>query len=197
MPDGLVFVSSASTPNVELYDPIANTFQTIPHTPSHLYGFIVRLRDGRVMTGGGDGGNRVVDLFDPATGKLSTTGQLNTGRAMLTAHTLPDGRAIVIGGTNVSAGGVNAPQKTMESWSPTTGVWTMSPVQLTTPRSWHASALVRDGTILVMGGYSVTGSCTPTASVEEVDPVAGMVAPFPALLNPNTEWGPQPCSTAP
>jgi hypothetical protein len=107
---------------------------------------------------------------------------------MLTAHTLPDSRVVVIGGANISAGAVNAPQKTMEFWSPTTGTWTTATAQLTQGRCWHASALVRDGTILIMGGYAITGSCTPTATVEQFDPVAGTVTTFPTLLGANTEW---------
>ena len=187
MPDGRVFVAS-DTSSVELYDPVKNTWKLIAHAQAHLYGFAVRLRDGRVMLGGGDGGNKVVELFDPVTETFTLTGSLNTGRSMLTAHTLPDGRVIVIGGTNVSAGGVNAPQATMETWSPATGLWTYFPVSLVTPRCWHASALIRDGSILVMGGYPTNGSCTPTAAVEQVDPLAGTVSPFASLGHANTEW---------
>ncbi len=58
----------------------------------HTWGFIVRLRDGRVMVGGGDGGvHRTCELFDATTNKFTTAGALNQGRSMLTAHTLPDG----------------------------------------------------------------------------------------------------------
>jgi hypothetical protein len=65
----------------------------------------------------------------------------------------------------------------------------MAPYQLMTPRTWHASALVRDGTILVMGGYTVHGQCNSSvASVEIIDPVAGSVLPFSSLPNTNTEW---------
>jgi hypothetical protein len=188
MPDGRVFVSSADSATVELYDPIANTWKQIAHAQLHPRGFVVRLRDGRVMIGSGDGGITVVELFDPATETFTTTGPVATARSMLTAHTLPDGRVIVIGGANVSAGAVNAPQATMETWSPATGKWTYLPVSLKTPRCWHASALIRDGTILVMGGYPITGSCQPTDVVEQVDPVANTVVPFGNLLHANTEW---------
>lgn len=188
MPDGRVFLSSASTSIIELYDPIANTWTAIPHTTAHIFGFAVRLRDGRIMFGAGDSGNKVVEIFDPTTQTFTTTGSLATGRSMLTAHTLPDSRVVVIGGASSSAGGVTVPQKTMEFWSPSTGVWTTATAQLTNARCWHASALVRDGTILVMGGYPINGSCSPTAAVERFDPVAGTVTAFPALLNANTEW---------
>ena len=61
-------------------------------------------------------------------------------------------------------------------------------MKLAVPRTWHASALLRDGRILVMGGYSKAGSCAPTASVEQLDPVADKVSLFGPLPNPNTEW---------
>jgi hypothetical protein len=188
MIDGRVLVTSNGLATAEIYDPVADTFTLLNMTSAHTLGFIARARDGRILVGGGDGGNKTVDLYDPATGTFTATGSMATARAMLTAHTLPDGRIIVIGGTNVSAGGVNAPQKTMEVWSPVTGQWTTLPVQLTQPRCWHASALIRDGSILVMGGYPTTGSCTSTNTVEQVDPVANTVTPFGNLLHANAEW---------
>jgi hypothetical protein len=188
MVDGRVLITSDGQATAEIYDPIADTFTQISMAAAHSLGFIARARDGRVLVGGGDGGQAKVEAFDPTTGAVSATGTLNTARAMLSVHTLPDSRIVVIGGTNASAGGVNAPQKTMEFWSPTTGAWTFASVQLVQGRSWHASALVRDGTILVMGGYPTAGSCTPTNTVEQFDPVAGTVVPFPTLPSANAEW---------
>jgi hypothetical protein len=187
MPDGRVFLASTAT-SVELYDPIKNTWKLVAHATSHVYGFVVRLRDGRIMWGGGDSGNKTVEIFDPVTETFTATGSMSTGRSMLSAHTLPDGRVIVIGGASSSAGGVTVPQATMETWSPATGQWTLFPVNLTYARCWHASALIRDGSILVMGGYPTNGSCTPTAAVEQVDPIGGTVKPFASLGHANTEW---------
>ena len=189
MPDGRVFITSSGVGTVEIYDPIANTFSTIAHATVHTYGFTVRLRDGRIMFGGGNGGVTSVEIYDPVANTFSNTGSLNTGRSMVTAHTLPDGRVIVVGGCNVSAGAVNAPQTTMETWNPATGLWSYTPQNLVSGRCWHASALLRDGTVLVMGGYPTNGSCTPTKTVEQYDPLAGALIPnFPSLINPNTEW---------
>ena len=68
-------------------------------------------------------------------------------------------------------------------------MFTAAPYTLKTPRCWHASALVRDGTILVMGGYTVHKQCgSSVAGVESIDPVAGTVTAFPMLPNTNTEW---------
>jgi hypothetical protein len=65
-----------------------------------------------------------------------------------------------------------------------------TPLSAGTPvgRTWHASALVRDGTVIVMGGYPVDGSCAPTDTVDQIDPVKGTVVSFGKLPRPNTEW---------
>jgi hypothetical protein len=108
---------------------------------------------------------------------------------MLTAHTLPDGRAAVIGGASVSAGAINDPLDSIEMYDPQAGTFTTQPYKLTIGRCWHASALVRDGSILVAGGYTVHGDCNSLiATVDQLDPVAGTVTAFAMLPNKNTEW---------
>jgi hypothetical protein len=188
LPDGHVLVSSASEATAELYDPTAGTFTQIPQLATHTFGFIVRLRDGRALLGAGDGGIATCEIYDPAQGKFIPAGTLNQGRSMLTAHTLPDGRVIVMGGASISAGSVHVPLDSMELYDPATDKWTVAPFKLSTGRTWHASALVRDGTVLVMGGYNVDGTCTPTNTVDQVDAVKGTVQPFGTLPHPNTEW---------
>lgn len=189
LPDGRVFIASANDPSVEIYDPKTDSFTKIDHTQVHVFGFLVRLKDGRVLIGGGNGSETHAELFDPDTDTFSDTGSLQQGRAMLTAHTLPDGRVIVIGGSSVSAGAIDTPLASMEAYDPKTGTFSTLSYALGTPRTWHASALVRDGTIIVAGGYTVKGQCDSLSdTVDQVDPVAGTVTPFATLPNKNTEW---------
>ncbi len=188
LPDGRVFVASSNDGSVELFDPASGKFTQLAHGPAHVFGFAVRLRDGRVLLGGGDGGMTACELFDPDTDSFAPAAALQHARSKLTAHTLPDGRVIAIGGTDMSAGGVHAPQATMELYDPKANAWTVAPYALSKPRAWHASALVRDGTILVMGGYAIDQSCDPDDTVDQVDPTMAVVSPFAKLLNPNTEW---------
>jgi hypothetical protein len=60
------------------------------------------LADGRVLVAGGDvgTGNRIVsaELYDPATGQFSPTGNMTTARVNPTATTLLDGRVLIVGG---------------------------------------------------------------------------------------------------
>jgi hypothetical protein len=189
--DGRVLVSSANSMTADVYDPVADSFTQVPTLAIHTFGFMVRLRDGRALLGAGDGTQLVAELFDPTTDTFTMAAPLHDGRSMLTAHTLPDGRVMAIGGASVSAGGVNAPQDSVELYDPVANTWTVATYKLSTPRCWHASALVRDGTVVVMGGYNVDLSCTLTVAsqnVDQIDPSANTVGMFGTLPNPNTEW---------
>ncbi|HEY1956582.1 MAG TPA: kelch repeat-containing protein [Polyangiaceae bacterium] len=197
MVDGRVMITSDASSTVEVYDPKTDSFSTIALPGVHYFGQrIVRLRDGRVMVMGGDGcgtgtctvAQNTVDIYDPKTNAFTAAKPMNVGRTQFTAHVLPDGRVMVFGGASISAGGVNAPLDSIEAYDPTNDTWTVEPYKLSIGRTWHASALVRDGTILVMGGYTQAGSCAPSDTVDQVDPVAGTVMSFGTLPDPNTEW---------
>lgn len=190
LPDGRVLISSANTSNLEIFDPETGSFTLLPHSIGHVFGVMLRLRDGRVLLAAGDGGNTAAELFDPDTNTLSSTGALVQGRSKLTAHTLPDGRVILLGGASVSAGGISNPMTSIELYDPAVGTFTTAPYQMGTPRTWHASALLRDGKVLAMGGYTLPGQCgSLTDSVDQIDPVLGQATVFPKTLNKNTEWG--------
>ena len=191
LPDGRVLVASANDPSLEVFDPATGKFTLVPSTQPHPLGFVVRMRDGRVLLGAGgawDDPNTpytgTVEVFDPDAMTFSPVGTLSTPRAWTTAHVLPDGRAIVIAG----AGGYwcNPALASVEVVDAKATSVTASPIKLATPRCWHASALVRDGTILVLGGY-VDNNCTSVSSVERIDPVAGTVMPFASLPDVNVE----------
>ncbi len=186
--DGRVLIASANDPSLEIYDPASDSFTLVAHTQLHQFGQLVRLRDGRALLMGGDGGVQAADLFDSDANSFATTGMMVQGRSMFTAHTLPDGRVLAIGGASMSAGSITNPLTAIDVYDPKNGTWTTAPYALTTPRAWQAGALVRDGTILVMGGYTMPSCNSSVASVESVDPVAGKVNSFPMLPNTNTEW---------
>jgi hypothetical protein len=188
LPDGRVFVASQNDATFEVYDPTTETFTLIPNATGHPIGFVVRLRDGRVLIGAGDGGVTSAQVFDPDTNTVSTVGSLTTARAMVTANTLPDGRVLVAGGTDNSAGYLTTPQASIEYFDPKTATFTAAPYAMSSARAWHASALVRDGTVLLMGGYTGHPCSSSTAAVDVVDPVQGTVTQFANLVSQNTEW---------
>jgi hypothetical protein len=194
--DGRVVIASVDDATADIYDPVADTFTNVPMLAKHVFGFALRMHDGRVMVGAGDGGQTACEIFDPMQNKFFMAPPLNQGRSMLTAHVLPDGRIMVIGGASMSAGAVDVPLSSIELYDPATNKWTVAPYKLSVGRCWHASALVSDGTILVMGGYATDKSCTPINTVDQVDPVQGIVQPFGTGLDAgggtlpaaNTEW---------
>ncbi len=192
--DGRALVASSNAASLELYDPFIDTFQLVPHDVLHPLGFVVRIGDGRVMLGGGDvltGGGidgKTVELYDPTSGAFTTTGSLATPRAAASATVLPDGRVLVVGGTDFSAATVNAPLASAEAWDPATGLWTTLTATLDTPRAWHAGVLVTDGTLLVLGGYAVKKACTPASAVARLDAAAGAFGSFGALPRADGDW---------
>jgi hypothetical protein len=96
---------------------------------------------------------------------------------------------IVLGGASLSAGGIHVPLDEIETYDPKADAWTVAPYKMSIGRTWHASALVRDGTLIVAGGYTIDGKCDSlTATVDQVDPVAGTVKAFGTLPHANTEW---------
>lgn len=187
LPDGRVLIASNNDPRLEVYDPDTDSFKVVPHAVRHYNGVLSRLRDGRVLVAGGSD-TVLAELFDPDTDTLTPTGPLAKKRGMGTSNTLPDGRVLVIGGASeIWTGGTLELLNTVEAFDPKTGTFGVLPYTLSSFRQSHTSALVLDGTVLVMGGY-VTDCASLTDTVDQIDPTAGRVTPFDKLPNKNTEW---------
>jgi hypothetical protein len=181
--DGRVLVTSYKTTAVDVYDPATDKVTSFASTPV-TGGYPVRLRDGTVLLMGDDdySGDGKCAVFDSDNDTFTAVGSFKTAsREQFTAHTLPSGKVIVLGG-----GPWPSAYDTIEIYDPTAKTFSLASYHLLAPRTWHASALVRDGTILVIGGY-FGSSCTATNLVDQVDPVAGTVTAFATLPNANTE----------
>jgi hypothetical protein len=183
--DGRVLITSMNDPSVEIYDPDADSFQLVAHTQGHGFGFMVRLRDGRVLLGGGQSTagpqaplTTSVEAFDPDTSTFTMVGSLKQTRYIGVGVALPDGSMIVVGGD--PAGNV------IERFDPATSMFSVTPYALAVGRSEEAAVLVGDGTVLVVGGILPVG-CNTTTSVEQIDPVAGTVSKFPDRPSSSTE----------
>jgi hypothetical protein len=196
LPDGRVFLSSSNDPTVELYDPAAGTFTLATPLAPHGNGVVVRLRDGRVLMAGGGGfgfqppgtmPSASAEIFDPDLGTFAMVGSLQTARYTATAHTLPDGRVLVLGGAT-GAPGQWTPLDSIEIFDPKTTQFTTASYKLTVARFGAGSALVRDGTVIALGGYTTPGQCnSATNTVDQIDPVKGVVSAFAQLPHANTE----------
>lgn len=103
----------------------------------------VRLADGSVLVTT-DGATAW--RFHPATSDW-TTSSLGAGRSLPIMTRLADGRVLLAGGSNLA---------TAEIYNPDVNVWTVATPMVTVRRA-AAAALLNDGTVLVIGGFSTAG----------------------------------------
>jgi len=153
--------SDSPLSTTEIYDPATGHFvhtgsMAIPRA-GHAAAL---LADGRVLiTGGFNTGiingqfgiSSTAELYDPATGSFSTTGQMGVMREEHTATLLPNGLVLVAGGGSPTA----------EVYDPSTGLF-IPTSSMETERTGHSATLLSNGRVLVAGG----GSRSPLASVE-------------------------------
>jgi hypothetical protein len=188
--DGRVFVSSGNDPSVEIYDPAAQSFTLGTPMSPHDTGPVVRLRDGRVLLIAGldaNGGTTVVDAFDSDANTFAPVGSLMLGRYWPVAVVVPSGEVLVMGGASGNPA-TWTPLDSIEQFDPTSNTFATAPYKLLSPRYGGAASLVRDGTVIAMGGYSIPGMCSSLVdTVDQIDPVKPSVTAFAVLPHKNTE----------
>jgi len=112
------------------------------------------------------------------TGTLTLVGRLGSLRAAHTATSLLDGRVLIAGGcTEDSCEGITASTELLD---PATGASTPGPA-MHQPRVGQAAVLLRDGRVLMAGGFQPG---TETATTEIYDPATNAFSPGPTLLEP-------------
>jgi Galactose oxidase, central domain/Kelch motif len=170
--DGRVLVAGggAYTPTAELYDPATNRWTPTGSMSVDRYDFTATLlRDGRVLVVGGyplssvGRSTELSELYDPATGRWTSTGSLRTPRRNHTATLLPNGTVLVAGGFN-SDGWL----RSAELYDPASGRWKRV-APMTTAREGASAVLLGNGRVLVAGG----GNPSALQSAELYDPVSG------------------------
>src|SRR5437660_7738765 len=110
------------------------------------------LSSGKVLVAGGQGSSGMLssaELYDPATGRWSSTGSFTEYlfRVNHTATLLPNGKVLVAGGNSESFLTDHA-----ELYDPATGSWSISG-RLNFKREKHTATLLPNGKVLVAGGY--------------------------------------------
>ncbi len=158
---GGVTQSGAASNLVQVFDP-SNLKWTLPlRLPQGLCMHTqVTLADSRILIAGGCTGqlprNLKVSpeayLLDLQTQQVIHLQPLPRPTQYPTAHLLPDGKAVVIGGRNAMI------------FDPATNAW-MAAIRLRQTRKGHASIVLADGRILVAGGGG-------RSSIEVIDPHA-------------------------
>ena len=185
LPDGKVLVAGGADSitetsvnalaTAELYDPASGAWTaTGSMIEARAYHTATLLANGKVLVAGGSGSAAgsdslaTAELYDPATGTWTATGNLIEARTYHTATLLPDGRVLVAGGS-----GLHGPQlASAELYDPGTGSWTATGTMVT-DRSGHTATLLQDGRVLVLGGSSAPPTPSPTVTAELYDPRTG------------------------
>ncbi len=148
---GAVALASA-----ELYNPSTGkwTYTGSLHTARWSHSATL-LQNGEVLVAGGEsfgsGGTTNVfasaELYNPSTGKWTTTGSLNQARYEQAETLLQNGQVLVAGGNT----GVFVGLSSAELYNPSTGKWTTTG-SMTTVRRGNTMTLLQNGQVLVAGG---------------------------------------------
>jgi hypothetical protein len=177
--------------SAELYDPASGTFSpTGSMTEGRANQTSTLLPNGKVLVAGGGMAElnmqpmlvlSTAELYDPDTGAFTRTGDMATARYKHGAALLPDGRVLVVAGSDMrQLSGLIA---SAELYDPTTGVF--SPAGAISAARYK----IGDAVAVLPGGKVVVGGGEP---VEVFDPVTSAFPPaagamgFPRLFQSAT-----------
>ena len=168
--------------SAEIYDSITGLFApTGSMGTGRVAAEATQLSNGKIlMVGGQDAaGNAIAsaELYDPITGTFSPTGSLLTPRLNPTVTLLKGGRVLVAGGYEGTSHGT--PLATAEIYKPKTGRFEETGSMGTARRNATAT-LLRDGTVLVAGGYNGKAVNSP----ELFKPKLGSFSPAEGMSTP-------------
>jgi len=138
LPNGkvLYWPSFAQGNNPSLWDPVSNTFSTVPKAAYNIFcsGHSF-LQDGRLFVTGGHAGNNsdgliYTSIYDPAQNAWTQMSNMNDARWYPTNTTLPNNDVLVVSGYTTTGTYNTLPQV----WHPTTNTWTnLTSAQLLQP----------------------------------------------------------------
>jgi hypothetical protein len=198
LPDGTVLVaggtgpSGANVSSAEIFDPIAGAWTTLTSTMSAARGThtatLLSAQGKVLLAGGGTSSSNAIssaDLYDPVAKTFTATGAMKITRFRHTATLLQSGQVLIAGGqggTGAATTATNA-QSTLEIYDPTAGTFTLVTSLLQKPRFFHGASLLNNGTVLITGGGSSSGTA------EIFDPSTGPAAATTTLTANNLAVG--------
>ena len=187
--DGRVLVIGGSGGNAnldplsstEIYNPATGQWATAGSMNLARVGHTATLlTNGKVLVTGGAAGTFAspqlhagAELYDPATGIWTPTGNFGTPRAFHSTVLLANGRPLIAGGSNFLSAAYGA----ADLYDLVSGGWTATG-PLLTPRLSHTATRLPNGKVLVAGGGGALGVL---GSVEIYDPATGSWSAAAAL----------------
>ncbi len=156
-------------PVCQRYDPASGTWLPTGETlTKQQRSLATRLPSGEVLLTGGVLAPSC-QLYDPVTREWKGAAPLPQPRAFHTATLLPNGRLLVAGGNSPATAGESPHPVTHTCllYDSTTGTWSPAP-GLREPRSQHTATLLKNGSVLFVGGLDRTDG--PTAGTEVYRP---------------------------
>jgi hypothetical protein len=137
--------------SAEIYDPKTRHFTETGSLATARYKHTAGLLpDGRVLIAGGSderdwhGKLSGAEIYDPRTGKFTVTSSMNDSRFKLPheAVALPSGKLLIAGGS-----------KQVEIFDPASAKFLVAPGQISDARHFMTETRLRDGSVLLAGGY--------------------------------------------
>jgi hypothetical protein len=163
------------------------------HEP-HYGGFVVPLKDGRVLVAGGmscwsptQSGceySDQVEIYDQASDRFQVTGSLTTPRESAAATVLKDGSVLIVGGYVCSVWPSCTWLASSEVYDPSTGQ-SVASGSLSQHLIGLSATLLPDSRVLVAGGTSCTSQqshcVAATTAAETYDPASGKFSPVGSM----------------
>ena len=150
-----------------VYDPSTGRAKVVGRPlQNRLNPVTVLLKNGKVLI---FGGSSSAELYDPHSESFSSAGNFPDNWAPSSAMTLRDGRVLIVG----SQGGagehaVVPPQDVEEIYDPVSGK--LVPTPHTMVARWNPlTAMLKDGTVLLVGGYGNPKSNWPSRSLDSAE----------------------------
>ena len=185
---GTIPLTLGALATAEIYDPVTGKWSFASNmSQARILHSVTLLKNGKVLVaGGGNGGypNLTVvasaELFDPSSGKWTSTNPMKNARSFHTATMLPSGKVLTAGGARRDPFNplYDYSLDSAEIYDPSTGTWTPTG-SLTKARYMHAATLLPSGDVLVSGGGTFTFTTSavlmlvPFGDTESYNPTSG------------------------
>lgn len=171
---GKTTYSSETLSSCEIYDPTTGQFSAtgdlLQPRDSHT---ATLLQSGNVLVAGGSSYDpyfRACEIYNASTGTFSSAGNLQNSRLQPTATLLNNGKVLLTGGVQYTTSVL--PTASAELYDPETNSFSLTSA-MQAPRANHRAVLLKNGKVLITGGYSYVNNNYSVLTAELYDPASG------------------------